>query len=219
MRARLGLFCDSPYPIFPDFNLHLAQIATQHMTRADFEALPESRLQYFLTAFVRNPYDRAYSGFRQLQRDMKILPRIPYANPWVRDCVLKCLAEIEEQLTMASFDFDNWIARLELQQILDANHNICFPLHPAHYWTHHNGLRAVDFIGKVENFEDDFASLCAKLGVEDWSYINANVDYNAEAAPHPDGYKYIHLMNPASIARIGRLFDKDFEIFGYRRLP
>lgn len=218
MRARLGHFCDSPYPIFPDLNPHLARIATQHMTRREFDALPESRLGYFTAAFVRNPYDRVYSGFRQLQRDMKILPYIPYTESWVRDQVLKALAEIELQLTSSSFDFDNWIMSLAPHHIREIDYNICFPLHPAHYWTHHNGVKAVDFIGKVEDFEKDFVSLCTKFGLENWPHVNANVDYDIKAASHPDGYKYVHLMSAPSIARIGSLFHEDFELFGYPRL-
>lgn len=219
MRTRLGPFCNSPYPIFPDFNPHLARIATRHMTRADFEALPESRLGYFSAAFVRNPYDRAYSCFRQSHRDMKVLQHMPYAEPWIRDYVLKFLGEIERQLTRSSFDFDNWIASLDVCQVRDAGRNICFPLHPAHYWTHLNGVRAVDFIGKVENFENDFVSLCARLGIESPGRTGIDVGDAATSLPHPAGYyKYVHLMKPVTLARIGDLFHEDFALFDYPRI-
>ena len=71
MVLRLSQYNESPYNRFFYFNAHLNRVVHQHITCADFACLPESKLGYFLASYVRNPYDRAYSGFRQLQKDIK----------------------------------------------------------------------------------------------------------------------------------------------------
>ena len=214
LRARLGGYCQSPYNIFYHYNPHIGRIAHQHMTYADLCALPEGKLGYFTAAFVRNPYDRVYSGFRQLHKDLDTQPfSTQYAQPWIKQQVMQQLAANYMQLKMADFNFDAWLALVEEQQIYDATRNSSFPLYPAHYWTHSSGKQAVDFVGRVENFEQNFVELCAKLSIESSSKQNANVDSTAQAG----SYKYLSCMNGASISKINALFADDFEIFGYTR--
>jgi len=68
------------------------------------------------------------------------------------------------QLQKADFDFDAWLALLRDDQILEVGRNTNFLLHPAHYWTHVAGRQSVDFIGRVERFEEDFGRLLGALG-------------------------------------------------------
>ncbi len=42
IRARLGGYCESPYSTFYHFNPILKRVVHQHLTYADFAALPES---------------------------------------------------------------------------------------------------------------------------------------------------------------------------------
>jgi len=76
MRARLHEHseCESRYPGFFYFNPYLNRVVHQHITRAEFDCLPEAKLGYLTAAFVRNPYDRVNSGFRQLQKDIQEQP-------------------------------------------------------------------------------------------------------------------------------------------------
>ena len=217
MRARLGAYCKSPYSVFYDHNPHLNRVVHQHMTYADFSALPESRLGYFTAAFVRNPYDRVYSGFRQLQKDLSKQPFRQFTQPAVKAQVMKQLAANYAQLSKAGFEFNAWLRLVEDRQIYDSALNSSFPLYPAHYWTHRGGERAVDFIGRVEQFEGDFAALCSQLGIEKIARINDNVDSNPAQAGL-NAYKHTRHMDAGSIAIINRLFEDDFELFGYARL-
>jgi hypothetical protein len=66
------------------------------------------------------------------------------------------LAENFSQLCQAGFEFNKWISLLREEQIYEIGCNSNFPLHPAHYWTHISDEKKVNFIGKVENFENDF---------------------------------------------------------------
>lgn len=216
--ARLGASYESPYSRFYDFNPFLNRIVHQHLTYADFCALPESRLGYAVASFVRNPYDRAYSGFIQLQRDQLNQPGAAYPAPWVRDLVLRQLAENAEQLTAAAGDFDRWMALVEEWQVYEAGRNTSFPLHPAHYWTHADGRRAaVNFVGRVEEFEADFARLRQQFDLGDTGADNANVTVDPSQTGL-FGYKYPHLMSAESIDRIEELFHDDFSLFGYERV-
>src|SRR3984893_7129808 len=68
MLLRLRPYNESPYGLFFYFNAYVNRVVHQHVTCAEFACFAESRLGYFAGSFVRNPYDRAYSGFRHLQQ-------------------------------------------------------------------------------------------------------------------------------------------------------
>jgi hypothetical protein len=220
IRARLGTYCESPYSAFYHLNSSLTRVVHQHMTYADFLALPESRMGYTTAAFVRNPYDRVYSGFDQLQKDIRAQPLAEFPEPAVRTLVMAQLSENFSQLSRAGFDFESWLELIDEHQVREPGRNTSFPLHPAHYWTHHGGEQAVDFVGRVESFEHDFDRLCATLEVEPDSRANANVS-SADGEPvreNPHGYRYAERMSSRARRRINELFREDFEIFGYRAL-
>jgi hypothetical protein len=219
IRHRLSGYDESPYPGFFYFSHFLNRVVHQHITCAEFACFPEARLGYWKAAFIRNPYDRVYSGFGQLQRDIKNQPAAQYPEPWIRDLVRKQLAENFAQLCRAGFEFDEWVALIEDDQIFEVGRNSNFPLHPAHYWTHIEGAKAVDFIGRVETFETDFRSFLVQTGIPQPEQINANViDLKGDADTDSKGYRYVKRMNTRSRARINALFEKDFELFGYARV-
>ena len=140
--ARLRSYNESAYHWFFHFEPHLNRVVHQHLTRSDFEALPESRLGYFLASFIRNPYDRAYSGFLELQRALRVEHAgLPIEEKWVRQLVMHQLDENRRQLEAAEGDFDRWLASVEDYQVFEAGRNTYFPLHPAHYWTHTTASR------------------------------------------------------------------------------
>jgi hypothetical protein len=217
IQARLERYQESSYEAYYHFNPYLARVVHQHMTCADFVALPESKFGYFTAAFVRNPYDRVYSGFRQVRSDVIMQPEYEKPVGWVRHLVMKQIAKNFSKLCAAGFDFDSWVAQLSYEDIYDIGTNMTFPLHPSHYWTHYGDRQFVDFIGRVECFEEDFERLCSKLGVEAGPAIDLNV---SEMPNHPNHneYKYVTRMNRHSIDRINELFRNDFELLGYERL-
>src|SRR5579871_6410130 len=93
LRLRLGKYDESPYSPFFNFNPTLNRVVHGHLTCSDFLALPEAKLKYFKATFVRNPYDRVYSGFIQLQRDIREQRQATFQFPWVRDLVMSQLDE------------------------------------------------------------------------------------------------------------------------------
>lgn len=219
MDARFAALNESPYSRFYYFSPYLNRVTHQHLTCAEFAALPESRLGYASAAFVRNPYDRVYSGFVQVQRDIVSQSAAGYPSPWIRDLVLRQLAENRSQLERAGHDFNEWVASLTEDQIYNVGRNTSLPLHPAHYWTQLSGARYVSFIGRVETFEADLEALCFQFGVP----VPAKHDRNVSQEPNARsqlGERYRHggRMNRRSLDKINSLFAEDFALFGYGRL-
>jgi hypothetical protein len=217
MSLRLQPFNDSPYNPFFYFNAYLNRVVHQHLTCAEFVCLPESRLGHVAVSFVRNPYDRVYSGFHQLQKDIREQPFFDYPNRWIRDLVMNQLSENFSQICQAGFQFDRWVELIRDEQIYEIGRNSNFPLHPSHYWTHIAGEQFVGFIGRVERFEHDFEHFLLRVGIDRIEPRNANVvNLEARSAERPLGYRYLDRMSAKSIDKINRLFEKDFEIFGYQ---
>lgn len=219
MSLRLGPYNNSPYSHFFYFNPYLNRVLHQHVTCAEFMSFPESKLGYFTGSFVRNPYDRVYSGFRQLQRDIQDQPHASYPDPWIRDLVTKQLSENFAQLCQAQFKFDEWLTLVGEEQIYEVGRNSNFPLHPSHYWTHVAGQQFVNFVGRVESFEVDFERFLSHVGIEPMAPVNANVVDLEGSANNPFGYRYVDRMNSQSIKKINRIFVQDFDLFGYERIP
>jgi Sulfotransferase family len=126
VRARLGALCESPYNAFYELNPILNRVVHQHMVYADFVALPESRLGYTTFAFVRNPYDRVYSGFRQLQTDIQQQTHADFPDHAVRRLVMAQLADNFAQLSRAGFAFEPWLASVEDHQVLETGRRAAF---------------------------------------------------------------------------------------------
>jgi len=220
LHLRLGALNESPYPRSYYFNPFLNRIVNQHITYAEFEQLPEARMGYRGAAFVRNPYDRFYSGFRQLRRDVRLQPCAPFPEPWIREKVLLELAKNRAQLARANYDINEWVCGITEDQILDAGANATFPLHPAHYWTHSEGSQRVDFIGRVEDFDSDYARFRAEVGISvaDLREGNANAANNIRRPDPATGYRHAHLLDRYSIEKINAVMALDFALFGYHRL-
>lgn len=218
MHARLDALNESPYSRFFDYNPILQRVVHQHITYSDFAMLPESRAGYLVGAFVRNPYDKVYSGFLQLQRDIRDHPSVPFPAPWIKALVMRQLAENFAQLSAAEFEFNQWFASIEPYQVREIGRNSSLPLHPAAYWTGVAGQTKVDFVGRAEDFERDFGRFCDQVGITIAEDVNANVTQRSEIEPGQHGpYRYTHLMSTATVNKIEDLFDQDFALFGYRK--
>jgi hypothetical protein len=208
----------SPYDRFFAFNPHLNRVVHQHLTLAELLALPEGQLGYKICAFVRNPYDRAYSGFIQIQRDFETQPKAHFEHTWIEELVRAQIAENMQRVIRAGFDFDEWIRVLPDYEIFDVGRNSNMVLHPAHYWTHVSSEQRIGFVGKVENFEADFGRFCGYVGIDVPSIVTSNVSQNDQSAPRGSGSMHAHKMSRRSLDRINDLFRDDFALFQYELL-
>lgn len=132
---------------------------------------------------------------------------------------MKQLAENFAQLSRAQFKFDDWLQLVSEDQIYEAGRNSNFPLHPAYYWTHLGGDLAVDFVGRVEEFESDFQRFLDKVNITDARRVNSNVvELEGDADSNSHGYRYIGRMSARSTDKINQIFKRDFELFGYDQI-
>ena len=218
LRARLHGFDRLPYPKFFHFDPFLNWVVRQHLILADFAARPESREGAALAVFVRNPYDRVYSGFQQLIRD--VAEQLGWASPaaWIRDLVVEQLPYHGHALGQVRFDVNAWFDALPVHAVVEAGRDTSLPLHPAHYWTHLNGRGAASFAGRVEHFERDFAALCERFAIQGAGTQDVNRSGGGDAAVDARGYRYAGRLSRRTIAKINALFAADFELFGYEKV-
>jgi hypothetical protein len=145
--------------------------------------------QYYKFTFVRNPWDRLVSAFFFL----KAGGRNPKDTEWAR----KHIYNYES--------FENFVLSLKnkkvRKKILSHQH-----FRPQwHYIVDENGNTPFDFIGRIENFKNDFESIKAQLGLTgDLSHIN-------KSSHKP--YSYYYKNETKKIVR--ELYKKDIELLNY----
>jgi len=207
INTRIGCYNESPYSSFFYYNKHIETVTHQHITLAQFLRLPESKTIDFKATFVRNPYDRAWSAFQQIKRDILNQPMANFPDNWIRDLVLEQLRENKRALELADGNFDLWVKNLKYHDIYCVAKNSNLILHPIHFWTHNDNALTVDFIGRVEQFESDFKKLVDILNLTPQNSLNVNVsDDHSERPPNQYGYKHTHRMDNKTIEKLNEMF-------------
>lgn len=143
---------------------------------------------FFVFAFVRCPYARAYSLYRFLSR-------------W-RDG--------PHHARVTSLTFEQFITSDLVGKGL-----IEIALPQSHWLTNNEGrlLEGVDFIGRVETFERDFGFVLSTVLRAPTSYKTTE---RANASANPDEWK--DAMSPIAKATIEDIYAEDFQLFGFNRL-
>jgi hypothetical protein len=220
LHLRLARFNESRYPRFYYFNPFLNRVVHQHLTCAEFDALPEAKAGYRRAAFVRNPYDRFMSAFRQVRRDVALQSRATFPEPWIKELVMRQLDENRAQLARANYDLNAWIGLITEDQIFQIGRNPSLPLHPAHYWTHVAGTQYVHFIGRVEDFEADFSRFCNEVEIPVGDRVSGRA-YSAKSTgqvARSIACAPVQLFDRRSIDKVNSLLALDFDLFGYEKL-
>ena len=182
----------------------------KHLTYREFLEFEDSALldQYFSFCFVRNPYDRLYSGFLMRCHHIKTVrhPRMPENKEY--------LNKLCRFLQKNSFSFN---ATLPLLTQLE---DIGF-LRLTDY-THDKERQVLDFIGYNERYEEDFQTICDKLGVVGAPTPNKVVRKDPLPPCNPadmerTDYKYLEKYDRHTIAFVNTHFAQDFDYFGYKK--
>jgi hypothetical protein len=161
----------------------LTDFAQQHLPAGVLrELLPEAVWNsYFKFAFVRNPWALLVSMYHFL--------RVHTTTPGHRG-----LNPDMYELFQRSPTFDSYV-RLYPLQLADMSAFLC----------DENGKELVDFVGRYENMEEDFASVCRKIGID-------------IALPHVNRSEHAHYRDyytAETKAIVSRLFARDIERFHY----
>jgi hypothetical protein len=156
-------------------------------------------------SFVRNPYARVVSCWADKFADKPLVPGDKYV-----DAYLAIRRHVSDDLPAG------------------ADHSLTFPAfvefaaatalasHDAHVQAQHSMLDlpgiAFDFIGKVENFNADFARVLDHLDADD--HVRREAETPLNESHHDDWPKY---YTDELASRIYRAYECDFDRFGYPR--
>lgn len=169
-----------------------------HDTVADYAQRGELTQDLFVWAFVRNPWDRIACAYEDC-------PEVRTEAPTFRDFI-ECLHQ-----HMDGFKNLPWI-RFVNQSCLG------FSVGRIHFFPMHLCLRDLegnlrpDFIGKVENIQQDWDTVCKALGVvqESLPRLNRREDRaNRTRTPLRDLYQ------DDLVEMVGEIFAQDAAIFDY----
>jgi len=164
-------------------------LAGGHRSLADYREIFGDDLlaAYFKFAFVRNPWDRLLSAYRFLLAGGKTREDRRWA---------------QVHLTAYSC-FEDFVMRgLHRPEVLDWIH-----FRPQWRFVTLPGQAAptLDFIGRFERLGTDFAAVADRLGIEaTLRHLNRSSDSGFAAA-----------YTPAAVARVGEIYARDIELFGY----
>lgn len=154
--------------------------------------------RYFAFTFVRNPYDRLYSGFVQDMKAGSTLPKwIPVKRP-IFDVV--------------GADFNRYMREyVRFADLEDSWEWICFC--PMHAFVYLDGIRRLDWIGRAEDVKGGLAELSQRLGVP----IRKTNDFNVNTK-YRGRLKYLGMYERATVELVNQIYCDDFRLFGYEML-
>lgn len=177
---------------------HPTAIFSEHVTIERFLTSNYAHLfeQYYKFSFVRNPYDRLYSGFLQDSFGVATMPH------W-RSAKGQIFAEIGTNFNRY---IEDYVTRADI-------FNDPFWVHfcPMHAFTHRNGELVLDWLGKAESLEVDFRGLAKRLDLD----IGPLESRNVRGETANSNLKYMHHYNARSIEIVNSIYRNDFMYFGY----
>ncbi|MEM1130450.1 MAG: sulfotransferase family 2 domain-containing protein [Pseudomonadota bacterium] len=166
------------------FGLRKHSTAAQIKTKAP----PHIWRRFFVFAFVRNPYARAFSTYRFLQR-------------WV---------DGPHHGLVAALDFEGF---LHSDALLSGDIEIA---QPQVHWLAPEGVLVpgVDFVGRVEDFTDDFSFVLSVIHRKRMVWEGERHD---NLSTEPDEWRS-HMTRTVR-TRIEDFYAADFDLWDYRTLP
>lgn len=195
-RYALKPYTDIGYPVTQvEQHVTIRKYLAKYETEGRFE-------RYFKFTFVRNPYDRIYSGFKQ---DLLASTRW---EPWISRKA-PIFARIGE-------NFERYLiehaAKADIRNAWDW---ICFC--PMTEFAYLDGMRVVDWVGRMETIKQDLTTLGERLGVPIGDIGHYNKKSAAADGP-ADAYRYLDRYTPDALACVNELYAEDFAAFDYPML-
>ncbi|MEM7239723.1 MAG: sulfotransferase family 2 domain-containing protein, partial [Pseudomonadota bacterium] len=162
-----------------------------HMTMLDYQlAFSADEIERFFTfTFVRNPWDRVVSSYCYLKAGGR--------NP--------ADAADAARIVAPHRDFDTFV-RAYLGSGREPRQKHFIPQHRFLAATG-GGPPLVDFIGRFERLEGDFATVCERLDIEN------RLDRENATGSRPADYRSLYTDQTAEI--VGRAYARDAELFDY----
>jgi hypothetical protein len=161
-----------------------ASIQQDHLPATVLRSLLDEPWNSFYSfSFVRNPWDKEVSRYWYLRRHLAMSEHDAQTG------------EIHD-LVRRSDTFEKFMEEYPIEGIDMTS-----------YLVDETGADLVDFVGRVETLEADFASVCKRLG------LPAALDHINRSERTPN---YAHYYTPKAQAAVARRFARDIDRFGYR---
>ena len=203
--TRIGHLNQSIYPQESYFNKILGKLSSKHIDLCDFKKLPEFKLDYRTVCFVRNPYDRFYSGFLQCRKD--------YITEFGNDFSLKPWGTLLEKgfKNYCNFAEDKFVKSEYFFPNISNFDNVYL-----------NKKKYVNFVGFIERFENDFTEICKKLAIEAQNQNSLHIEKAQNPCdPHminQNEYKYLNHYDKEMVETVNLIFKLDFKHFGFQKI-
>jgi chondroitin 4-sulfotransferase 11 len=150
--------------------------------------------RYFKFTFVRNPYTRLVSAYEFFRRG---------GHPaWASN------QRFRDEILSEYVDFSDFVLRwLTPRDLWPEPH-----FRPQHEFLELGGRLVMDFVGRVERIEDDFTTVCGRLGIQaHLGRLNETRDGHAALGEY--------YSSDAVERRVRDFYARDFELFGYSARP
>ncbi len=181
-------------------NINIPEKHTPHKIKFPYlsKADISNYQNYFKFCFVRNPWDRVVSCYRS---KIKTKEDLTYNKEDIVNGVYRNF--IKYGLFRADMPFDEFVQAIASIPDADAD-----PHFASQYTfvTGVNGNLLVDYVGKLENVEQDFADVCEALKISNYSLPHL-------AKSPRTTYKDYYTQDLIEI--VGQRYAKDIEIFDY----
>lgn len=165
--------------LFADRGLHRPALSYRYHD-------PKRYASYFVFGFARNPFDRLVSAYEQL--------RASDQPAHVRGLSLIINSDCPFSDFVRKLDRHRWLLHWE-------------HLRPIHHFLCEDENVIVDYVGRYENIDHDFAAICNRIGVKNIELPRMNASYRK-----PDYREY---YNSITKKVVSLLYSKDLEIFDY----
>ena len=194
---------------------------------------------HFVFTFVRNPFDRFLSFFLQGSRSLRVVKEdgfldqdifngrqgdidtqnlhiLPSPYGSLEECAEQTqqgLWKLKENLfihgnkyTYVQLRFERWHSKSQARFLLELSVSVNRPR------SYFDG-NPCSFIGRVENFEQDFSSLVSLLGCRTLPVEKRNVSHEREAAGEKRHYSTYYTKRARTL--VEEIYAKDLDLLGY----
>lgn len=163
-------------------NANIEDVAGKHNMVSDISS--EFLKKYFTFTFVRNPWDRMVSYYKfRIKRSFDMYNHGDSFKEWIR---FLCSDEVQK---IKAYPF-NLAIKSQYEFLVSKSNEI-----------------SVDYIGKFENLQEDFDTICDKIGIsrQELPYVN-KTKHKYYTEHYDDETREI----------VANKFAKDIEYFGYK---